>query len=86
MAFRMSKHVTDPGAPYRGLWVALDNCRYNAKTGKPAEGDVVDADSELSRLCSRIRESGRCSCAILFCDDRLKLESCGPSKRFKAVS
>lgn len=60
--------------------MALDNCRYNSKTGRPAEGDVVDADAELARLASRMRASGRCSCAILFCDDRLKLERCATTK------
>jgi len=28
---------------FRGRWVALDNCRYDAKTAQPVEGSVVDA-------------------------------------------
>jgi hypothetical protein len=59
---------------YGGLWVALDNCRYDQSTGKPVEGDVVDVDPDFSVLCQRMREGGRCSCAILFCDDSVRLE------------
>lgn len=59
---------------YAGLWVALDNCRYDPTTGKPLEGDVVDSDTDCSALCQRMRESGRCSCAILFCDHTVRLE------------
>ena len=29
---------------FKGMWVALDNCRYNELTMKPVEGDVVDSD------------------------------------------
>ncbi len=50
---------------YRGRWVALDQCRYDA-AGKAAEGSVVDADDDLVELCSRMRESDRKNCAILF--------------------
>ncbi|HSC86925.1 MAG TPA: hypothetical protein VLC09_06625 [Polyangiaceae bacterium] len=59
---------------YKGLWVALDNCRYEGASRKPVEGDVVDADPELAELCARMRESGRCSCAILFCDQDVLVE------------
>lgn len=54
---------------YKGLWVALDNCRYDSRTKKPVEGTVVDADEELAELAARMRESGRCSCTILYCED-----------------
>jgi hypothetical protein len=54
---------------YRGLWVALDNCRYDSRSKKPVEGNVVDADEELSVLATRMRESGRCSCTILYCEE-----------------
>jgi hypothetical protein len=50
---------------YRGRWVALDHCRYDDE-GKAAEGSVVDADDDLVELCSRMRESDRKNCAILF--------------------
>lgn len=59
---------------YKGLWVALDNCRYDVTTRKPVEGDVVDADVELSELCARMRENGRCSCAILYCDQEFQAD------------
>lgn len=59
---------------YKGLWVALDNCRYDSQTRKPVEGDIVDADAELAELCSRMREQGRCSCTILFCEEELLAE------------
>jgi len=37
-------------------------------TMQPIEGDVVDTDDDLGSLCSRMREAGRSSCAIRFCD------------------
>ena len=39
---------------YKGLWVAIDNCRYDSSTRQPVEGDVVDSDEELSELCARM--------------------------------
>jgi hypothetical protein len=56
---------------YKGLWVALDNCRYDSVTRQPVEGDVVDADPELAELCARMRATGRCACTILFCQDHV---------------
>jgi hypothetical protein len=64
---------------YSGLWVALDNCRYDHATRQPVEGDVVDSDEELSALCARMRESGRGSCAILYCDEAVVLETARPA-------
>jgi hypothetical protein len=54
---------------YKGRWVALDNCRYDAKTAEPVEGTIIDADEDLVELCTRIRQSENKHCAILFCDD-----------------
>jgi hypothetical protein len=54
---------------YRGRWVALDQCRYDARTAQPVEGSVVDSDEDLVTLCSRMQESGSRHCAILFCDE-----------------
>lgn len=54
---------------YRGRWVALDNCTYDAKTAQPMEGAVVDSDEDLVELCTRIQQSDNKHCAILFCDD-----------------
>lgn len=59
---------------FRGLWVALDNCRYDQATRQPIEGDLVDSDEELSELCARMRQAGRGSCAILFCDDDVMVQ------------
>ena len=59
---------------FKGLWVALDNCRYDTATRQPIEGDVVDADEELAELCARMREAGRGSCAILYCEDEVLVE------------
>jgi hypothetical protein len=53
---------------FRGLWVALDNCRYDARTAQPVEGSVVDADEDLAELCSRIRSEDSRHCAIVFCE------------------
>ncbi len=60
---------------FKGLWVALDKCRYDQETRQPIEGDVVDSDEELSTLCARMREAGHCSCAILYCEDDVLVES-----------
>ncbi|MBX3264350.1 MAG: hypothetical protein KF782_32055 [Labilithrix sp.] len=54
---------------YRGRWVALDNCRYDARTAEPVEGTIVDADDDLVELCTRIRQAENKHCAILFCDE-----------------
>ncbi len=62
-------------ARYAGMWVALDNCRFDPSTRQPIEGDVVDSDDELAVLCGRMRETGRANCAILFCDDEVLVES-----------
>jgi hypothetical protein len=69
---------------FKGLWVALDNCRYDPSTMQPIEGDVVDADEELADLCGRMREAGQGSCAILFCDDEVLIET--PRARRVAAS
>lgn len=60
---------------FKGLWVALDKCRYDQETRQPIEGDVVDSDEELSTLCARMRAAGHCSCAILYCEDDVLVES-----------
>lgn len=67
------------GGQLKGLWVALDNCRYDQTTLQPIEGDVVDADEELTELCTRMREAGRTACAILRCDDDVIVESPPPA-------
>jgi len=64
---------------YKGLWVAIDNCRYDQTTRQPVEGDVVDADKEFSELCTRMRETGRTSCTILFCEHDVLIETDGHS-------
>jgi hypothetical protein len=51
-----------------GVWVALDNCRYDQATLQPIEGDIVDSDEDLAELCGRMRAAGRTSCAIFFCE------------------
>jgi hypothetical protein len=58
----------------RGLWVALDNCRYDPGTRRPLEGDVVDADEDLADLCGRMRETGRTACTILYCDEDVEVQ------------
>ena len=58
-----------------GKWVALDNCRFDETTLKPVEGDVVDCDEELPALCARMRETGRSSCSIVFCDGDVYVET-----------
>jgi hypothetical protein len=74
---------------FKGLWVALDNCRYDQATRQPIEGDVVDSDPELADLCARMRETGRSACAILYCEDEVLIESRrpqpGPSSERRGV-
>jgi hypothetical protein len=57
------------------MWVALDNCRFDAETRQPIEGDVVDSDGDLAALCARMREARRAHCALVFCDDEVLVES-----------
>lgn len=54
---------------FRGRWVALDECKYDARTAQPVEGSVVDADEDLAALCSRMQQSDNRHCAILFCQE-----------------
>jgi hypothetical protein len=70
---------------YRGRWVALDNCRYDARTAQPVEGSVVDADEDLVELCSRIQDGANRHCAILFCDEEEPPSSRPPSIRPSAM-
>jgi len=69
MGSRMSWPQIRRSDEFRGRWVALDNCRYDARTAQPIEGTIVDADEDLVELCTRIRQSDNKHCAILFCDD-----------------
>ncbi|MDI1444305.1 hypothetical protein [Polyangium sp. 6x1] len=52
---------------FNGRWVALENVRYKPGTSEPHEGDVVDRDTDIGVLCSRMRESERKECVILHC-------------------
>jgi hypothetical protein len=64
---------------YRGLWVALDGCRYDARTAQPVDGVVVDADEDLVALCNRMQAGDSRHCAILFCDDEEALTPPSPA-------
>jgi hypothetical protein len=66
-------------AKFAGMWVALDNCRFDPDTRQPLEGDVVDADADLATLCGRMRETGRSNCAILYCDEEVVVEERRPT-------
>ena len=68
MGSRLSWPQIKQSNEYRGLWVALDECRYDARTAQPIEGSVVDADEDLVALCSRMQADDSRHCAILFCD------------------
>jgi len=60
---------------FAGMWVALDNCRFDAETRQPLEGDVVDSDVDLAVLCGRMRDKGRAHCALVYCDDDVLVEN-----------
>ena len=66
---------------YSGLWVALTNCTFDPVTKKPVEGTIVDSDKNFSALSHRMRDHGRCACAIVFCDQRTRFESQPPPAR-----
>ena len=70
---------------FRGLWVALDNCKYDPVTRQPTEGDVVDADKDLADLCRRMRETGRSSCSVLFCAGDVFVEQSAPGAAVPAL-
>jgi hypothetical protein len=53
----------------RGRWIAMDECSFDESTGLAKEGLVVDVDDDLAELCTRLRNSERTSCAILFAGD-----------------
>ena len=74
MISRMTWRELCRSGAYKGLWVAIDNCRYD-ETRQPLEGDVVDSDTEFSELCARMREAGRSSCTIVFCESDVFVES-----------
>jgi hypothetical protein len=69
MGSRMTWPEIRQSDEYRGRWVALDNCRYDARTAQPMEGTIIDADEDLVLLCTRIRQSDNKHCAILFCEE-----------------
>ncbi|MBW2524014.1 MAG: hypothetical protein JRI23_07560 [Deltaproteobacteria bacterium] len=54
---------------YRGLWVALEDVRYDSTNRQPLEGNVVDADEDLAALCARIGSRELSGCSIHYCDD-----------------
>jgi hypothetical protein len=72
MVTRMTWPEIQRSDEYRGRWVALDNCRYDARTAQPVEGSVVDADEDLAELCSRIRSEDSRHCAIVYCGDEVE--------------
>lgn len=84
MGSRMSWPEIRQSDEYRGRWVALDNCKYDARTAEPVEGTIVDADDDLVELCTRIRQSENKHCAILFCDE--EADARPPSSRQRRSS
>ena len=79
MGSRMTWPEIRQSDEYRGRWVALDNCRYDARTAQPVEGTIIDADEDLVELCTRIRQSENKHCAILFCEEGMEDASPPPS-------
>lgn len=82
MTTRMTWPQLQRSDEFRGRWVALDNCRYDARTAQPVEGSIVDADEDLAELCSRIRSEDGRHCAIVFCGQEVeRAPSSGRSSR-----
>ena len=69
MGSRMSWPEIRQSGEFAGQWIALDNCKYDAKTAEPIEGTIIDADDDLVELCNRIKQGEKQHCAILFCED-----------------
>ncbi len=84
MGSRMSWPQIRQSDEYRGRWVALDNCRYDARTAQPVEGTIIGADEDLVELCTRIRQSDNKHCAILFCEEELE-EAPPPSSQRRGL-
>lgn len=58
------------GAPARApepaqQWVALDRCRYDEGSEHPSSGRIVDSDSELGELITRLRSASRRRCIVI---------------------
>jgi hypothetical protein len=68
---------------FAGRWVAVDNCKYDAKTAEPIEGTIIDADEDLVELCTRIKQGENKHCAILFCEGEDPAP--GSSRRIKTT-
>jgi hypothetical protein len=79
MSSRMTWRELCRSGRFKGLWVAIDNCRYDQNTRQPLEGDVVDSDTDFSELCARMRETERTSCTIVFCESDVFIEGDTPS-------
>jgi hypothetical protein len=72
---------------FAGRWVALDRCRYDQRGAThPFEGEVVDADEDLTELCHRMREASRNHCTIVFCDGSSRASAPPQSMRRGAPS
>lgn len=69
MGSRMSWAEIRGNGEYAGRWVAVDNCKYDAKTAEPVEGTIIDVDDDLVELCTRIKQGEKQHCAILFCEE-----------------
>ncbi|HNS95375.1 MAG TPA: hypothetical protein PLJ27_19325 [Polyangiaceae bacterium] len=66
---RRSFHATTQEAQaLRGRWVALDHCHYDEGDSIPSSGRVVDSDSDLGELVSRLRLRGGHRCVIVRCE------------------
>jgi hypothetical protein len=70
VAFRASWDDLCRSEQFRGRWVALDNVVYGPESSQPVEADVVDADDDLSTLCSRMRQSALSACCVLHVEAR----------------
>lgn len=79
MSSRMTWRELCRSGRFKGLWVAIDNCRYDQTTRQPLEGDVVDSDTDFSELCARMREGDRTSCTVVFCESDVFIEADAPS-------
>jgi hypothetical protein len=81
MGSRMSWPEIRQSGEFAGRWIALDNCKYDAKTAEPIEGTIIDADDDLVELCNRIKQDEKQHCAILFCEDEPPPSGTMPVKR-----
>ncbi|APS00586.1 hypothetical protein [Pajaroellobacter abortibovis] len=67
MGYHCSWPELQENKQFQGRWVALQECKYDAKTSQLKEGNLIDSDEDFVKLCSRMKKENQRHCTILFC-------------------